>query len=52
MERTNLLWKPRGNLQILDLCLDFFLFKFDDIEDLKRVTYQGPWFIGGHFQAI
>lgn len=48
-DRTLALWKPSGHLQLLDLGKDFFLFKFSDMNDLPKVVYQGPWFVGGHF---
>lgn len=51
-ERKFSLWKPCGHLQILDLGKNFFLFKLSYVNDLRRVVYQGPWFVGGHFLSL
>ncbi|KAI3871594.1 hypothetical protein MKX03_005777 [Papaver bracteatum] len=51
-DRINLLWKPLGQIQILDLGKDFFLFKFSELQDLKKAMLDGPWFIGGHYLSL
>lgn len=47
-----MLWKPRGELDILDLGYDFFLVKFDLKEDLDTVLAEGPWIIQDHYLTV
>lgn len=51
-ERINVMWRPVGQIQILDLRKDFFLFKFANVEDLKNALLHGPWFISGHYFSL
>ncbi|GMY25615.1 hypothetical protein FCV25MIE_20857 [Fagus crenata] len=37
------LWKPRGDMQCIDLGLDFFLVRFRLSEDYWHVVNDGPW---------
>ncbi|KAK7820587.1 hypothetical protein CFP56_038693 [Quercus suber] len=46
------LWKPAGRLDCINLGRDFFLMRFELVEDFENVIKGGPWFIGGHFLTI
>jgi hypothetical protein len=46
------LWKPRGDMQCIDLGLDFFLVRFRLSEDYWHVVNDGPWFIRQQFLTI
>ena len=46
------LWKPIGRLVCVDLEKDFFLVRFSQKEDYKKVLKDGPWFIGEHYLSI
>ncbi|KAL0015301.1 hypothetical protein SO802_002370 [Lithocarpus litseifolius] len=51
-QRVRELWKPTGNMDLVDLGYDYFLARFWTKEDLDNVLKGGPWFIGQHFLAI
>lgn len=36
------LWMPKESLEIMDLEHDFFLVRFSEWEDIKRVFNNGP----------
>ncbi|GLT26686.1 hypothetical protein SLA2020_017320 [Shorea laevis] len=44
----------KGKWECVDLRLDFFLvrFQFQDEDDLHRVVYGGPWFVGLYYLTI
>ena len=46
------LWKPQGDLQCIDLGLDFFLVRFKLSEDYWNVVNNGPWFIRQQFLLV
>nr|POE90406.1 uncharacterized protein CFP56_59946 [Quercus suber] len=50
--KLNILWKPSGRLDCVDLGNDFYSVRFALKEDLNSVLEKGPWFIGGHFLSI
>ncbi|GLT67140.1 hypothetical protein SLA2020_394690 [Shorea laevis] len=45
-------WKPSGKWDFIDLGFDFFLVRFQVLEDLNRVIFGGPWFVGPFFLTI
>ncbi|KAE8661411.1 hypothetical protein F3Y22_tig00113725pilonHSYRG00161 [Hibiscus syriacus] len=45
--RIYALWKPIGNFNLIDLDNDYFLVKFENLEDYSRVLTDGPWMIYG-----
>ncbi|GKV08919.1 hypothetical protein SLEP1_g20489 [Rubroshorea leprosula] len=45
-------WKPKGKWECIDLGLDFFLVRFQDENDLHKVVYGGPWFVGPYYLTI
>ncbi|KAI0492268.1 hypothetical protein KFK09_026537 [Dendrobium nobile] len=40
-------WKLKGELSLLSLADDFFLLKFNVVEDYEMVSAGGPWFLLG-----
>ena len=50
--KINELWKPGAKLDCVDLGRDFFLIRFNYVDDFDKVLKGGPWLIGGHFRAI
>uniref|UniRef100_A0A5K1FR12 CCHC-type domain-containing protein n=1 Tax=Nymphaea colorata TaxID=210225 RepID=A0A5K1FR12_9MAGN len=46
------LWVLQGNYRIVDLGIDYFLIKFEKMEDYKQVLDGGPWVIGGHYLTV
>ena len=50
--KLNLLWKPSGRIDFVDLGKDFYSVKFLVKEDMNAVLKDGPWFIRGHFLSI
>ncbi|GMY19177.1 hypothetical protein FCV25MIE_14416 [Fagus crenata] len=46
------LWKPQGDMQIIDLGLDFFLVRFKLSDDYWNVVNGGPWFIKQQFLSV
>lgn len=50
--KLNIMWKPLGRLDCIDLGKDFYTVRFSVKEDMGVVLKNGPWFIGGHFLTI
>lgn len=50
--KLNIMWKPLGRLDSIDLGKDFYTVRFSVKEDMDAVLKNGPWFIGGHFLTI
>jgi len=50
--RLNLLWKPTGTLDCVNLDKEFYSVRFSLKEDMDAVLKNGPWFIRGHFLSI
>ena len=46
------IWKPKGDIQCIDLGLDYFLIRFKLQEDYWKVINKGPWFIGQQFLSV
>ncbi len=46
------LWKPQGDMQVIDLRLDFFLIRFKLSDDYWNVVDGGPWFIKQQFLSV
>ena len=46
------LWQPKGDMQCIDLGLDFFLVRFKLAEDYWKVVNEGPWFIRQQFLSL
>ncbi|CAL1372280.1 unnamed protein product [Linum trigynum] len=50
--RLRSLWKPAGNMEILDLDHACFLVKLDNEQDYFRALTDGPWVIFDHYLAV
>lgn len=46
------MWAPLGQMDYIDLGMDYFLVNFELIEDMDNTLKGGPWFIGQPFLAI
>ncbi|XP_039058597.1 uncharacterized protein LOC120202198 [Hibiscus syriacus] len=52
MNRIQMLWMPIGNFNLIDLDNDYYLVKFENIEDYTRVLTDGPWMIFGSYLTV
>nr|POE69483.1 hypothetical protein CFP56_74936 [Quercus suber] len=50
--KLNLMWKPTGRLDCVDLGDDFYSVRFSLKEDMEAILKNGSWFIGGNFLSI
>ncbi|KAK9003782.1 hypothetical protein V6N11_018679 [Hibiscus sabdariffa] len=50
--RINALWKPVGDLQLIDLDNNYFLVRFSYAGDYSKVLTQGPWTIFGNYLTV
>ncbi|GKV07787.1 hypothetical protein SLEP1_g19508 [Rubroshorea leprosula] len=50
--RVKAQWKPTGKWDFIDLGNDFFLVRLQVQEDLNRVIFGGPWFVGPYYLTI
>ncbi|KAL4332945.1 hypothetical protein GQ457_07G015390 [Hibiscus cannabinus] len=50
--RIHALWKPVGELQLVDLDNNYFLVRFTDAGDYSKVLTQGPWTIFGNYLTV
>ncbi|KAI9080164.1 hypothetical protein K1719_037842 [Acacia pycnantha] len=46
------LWKPSGQLKLIDLHDDCFLVRFQDDLDYQNALLTGPWMIFGHYLTL
>ncbi|XP_039063545.1 uncharacterized protein LOC120208315 [Hibiscus syriacus] len=52
INRIYALWNPIGNFNLIDLENDYFLVKFEYLEDYMRVLTEGPWMIYGSYLTV
>ncbi len=50
--KIRVLWNPQGDLQCIDLSLDYFLIRFKLSEDYLKVVNGGPWFVHQQFLSV
>ncbi|XP_039056568.1 uncharacterized protein LOC120199593 [Hibiscus syriacus] len=50
--RVHALWKPAGEMQLIDLDNNYFLVRFTDERDFTNVLTKGPWMIYGSYLTI
>lgn len=48
-QRTNIMWRPKGSLETIDLGHNIFLFRFSLQDDYERALFGGSWFILDHY---
>ncbi|KAI9073708.1 hypothetical protein K1719_044332 [Acacia pycnantha] len=46
------LWKPTGQIKLIDLDEDCFLVRFQDDLDYQNALLSGPWVIFGHYLTV
>ncbi|KAK7848414.1 hypothetical protein CFP56_005038 [Quercus suber] len=52
VEKIQSMWKPSGGMDCIDLGFDYYLVKFELVNDVDYILKGGPWFIGQQFLAI
>nr|POE64222.1 hypothetical protein CFP56_67667 [Quercus suber] len=52
VEKIRSMWKPTRGMDCIDLGFDYYLVKFELVNDVDHILKGGPWFIGQHFLAI
>ncbi|XP_039039738.1 uncharacterized protein LOC120177789 [Hibiscus syriacus] len=52
LNRIQALWKPIGEIQLIDLENNYFLVKFADEDDYTKVLTEGPWIIYGSYLIV
>ncbi|XP_016172750.1 uncharacterized protein LOC107615158 [Arachis ipaensis] len=45
-------WRTKGGYEVLDVGFDYFLVKFDLLEDREKVLLGGPWMITGSYVMV
>jgi hypothetical protein len=50
--KVRTLWKLQGEMQMIDLGMDFFLLRFKLQEDYWHVVNGGPWFVKQQFLSV
>nr|XP_016504800.1 PREDICTED: uncharacterized protein LOC107822750 [Nicotiana tabacum] len=46
------LWKPTEQFPLIDLGYDYYIVKFTQEENMRKVLQNRPWFVNGHFLSI
>ncbi|KAL4297051.1 hypothetical protein GQ457_12G005610 [Hibiscus cannabinus] len=52
LNRIHALWKPSGDLQLIDLENNYFLVRVEDPRDYERILTEGPWTIYGSYLTM
>ncbi|KAE8692437.1 hypothetical protein F3Y22_tig00110833pilonHSYRG00051 [Hibiscus syriacus] len=52
LSRIHALWKPIGEIQLVDLDINYFLVRFEDERDFANVLTEGPWTISGNYLTV
>ncbi|KAL4366987.1 hypothetical protein GQ457_05G012790 [Hibiscus cannabinus] len=52
LNRIHALWKPSGDLQLIDLENNYFLVRVEDPRDYERILTEGPWTIYGSYLTV
>ncbi|XP_039036627.1 uncharacterized protein LOC120173595 [Hibiscus syriacus] len=52
INRIYALWNLIGNFNLIGLENDYFLVKFENLEDYTRVLTEGPWMIYGSYLTV
>ncbi|KAL8170418.1 hypothetical protein V2J09_022222 [Rumex salicifolius] len=45
-------WKPKGEFTMIDIGHEYYVIKFQDMEDLTHVMTEGPWLTGENYLTI
>ncbi|KAL4386403.1 hypothetical protein GQ457_09G026060 [Hibiscus cannabinus] len=52
LNRIYALWKPAGEVQLIDLENNYFLVRVEDPRDYKKILTDGPWTIYGNYLTV
>ncbi|KAL4379982.1 hypothetical protein GQ457_02G035630 [Hibiscus cannabinus] len=52
LNRIQALWKPAGEVQLIDLENNYFLVRVEDPRDYKKILTDGPWTIYGNYLTV
>ncbi|KAL4296305.1 hypothetical protein GQ457_12G031070 [Hibiscus cannabinus] len=52
LNRLHALWRPTGEIQLIDLDNDYYLVRFADSSDYTRALTDGPWTIYGSYLIV
>ncbi|XP_039020864.1 uncharacterized protein LOC120152808 [Hibiscus syriacus] len=52
LDFINLLWKPKGKFQVVDLDSDYYIVIFKNEEDYVHVLTDGPWTVYGSYLTV
>ncbi|KAL4379799.1 hypothetical protein GQ457_02G025960 [Hibiscus cannabinus] len=52
LNRIHALWKPAGEIQLIDLENNYFLVRVEEPQDYKKILTDGPWTIYGNYLTV
>ncbi|KAL4369146.1 hypothetical protein GQ457_05G010380 [Hibiscus cannabinus] len=52
LNRIHAVWKPMGELQLIDLENNYFLVRIEDPRDYRKILTEGPWTIYGSYLTV
>ncbi|KAL4386946.1 hypothetical protein GQ457_09G028280 [Hibiscus cannabinus] len=52
LNRIHVLWKPYGELQLIDLENNYYLIRVEDPRDYEKILTEGPWTIYGSYLTV
>ncbi|KAL4272787.1 hypothetical protein GQ457_13G012020 [Hibiscus cannabinus] len=52
LNRLHVVWKPMGELQLIDLDNSYFLVRIEDPRDYRKILTEGPWTIYGSYLTV
>ncbi|KAL4341873.1 hypothetical protein GQ457_08G009200 [Hibiscus cannabinus] len=52
LNRLHVLWRPTGEIQLIDLDNEYYLVRFVDTSDYSRALTDGPWTIYGSYLIV
>lgn len=47
-----ILWKPMGSSQVIDIDSDYYLVKFVVYQDYTKALTKGPWVVYGNYLTV
>lgn len=51
-QRIKIMWRPKGQVEKIDIGHNTFLFRFSMKDDFERALFGGPWFILDHYLML
>lgn len=52
LRRIRMLWRPSADMELVALDNDYFLVKFESMEDYNFSKFEGPWMIIEHYLIV